>query len=219
MSTRCAALVLLALAGAVACDRAPVAAADAGRPLDVGRAPAARPPLDAAALPEVARPDALSAPDAAPASDARVSPDVTVGSIDDLSLDDLRLIAVAATGNGPVAMVTTPWGLGVTLRRGMYVGRPERVGGPFDAGAPGPVVRWRVARITPSRLRREPDGRLVESPADVVFARPDPNAPATPEERSLALSPPDAGRDVGSIRLVGAAPAADVPPTTPRAPR
>lgn len=201
MGPRRTALLLLLLAGAASCERAERSLrAAAVRALDAGAALLARPSPADAAPPLDAVDAAPAAPDDAPAA----SVDAGSPSIDEVTLDELRLIAVVSVRGAPAAMVTLPSGHGVTLRRGMYVGRPERARLPSDAGALTPVMRWRVARITPSRLRREPDGRLAEAPADVVFERIDPTADDAVEERSLALSP---GAGVGggevTIRLAG----------------
>jgi hypothetical protein len=197
MDPRRAALLLFALAGGSACDRAERSLrAAAVRALDAGAALLARPsPADAGPPPD----EAPAATDGAPSA----AVDAGSPSIDEVTLDELRLIAVVSVRGAPAAMVTLPSGHGVTLRRGMYVGRPERVRLSLDAGALTPVVRWRVARITPSRLRREPDGRLAEAPADVVFERTDPAADDAVEERSLALSPGAGGGGEVTIRMAG----------------
>jgi hypothetical protein len=195
-------VLLILLAG---CEREPrPLRAVAARGLDAGVAAlVARPsPLDGGTLDAPAIP---AADEPAPAPDDAGPRPIDNRPIDDLTLDDLHLIAVVASQQGPTAMVTTPSGQGVSLRRGMYVGRAE----PARAGE---MARWRVARITPSRLRSEPDGRLVESPADVVFERPAPGTPTGVEERSLALSSP-IGPGQGSIRLT--APAAPARPPRP----
>lgn len=115
----------------------------------------------------------------------------------DLALADLRLLAVVVSAHEPVAMVTDPSGFGTTLRRGMFVGRPEIVHRDDVEYA----VRWRVARITSSHLRRDHEGRLTEAPAEMVFERADPTGSGLPTERSLTIVPPQRERLPGSFRL------------------
>ena len=119
----------------------------------------------------------------------------------DVSLGELRLLAVVASADGPVAMVADASGWGTTLRRGMRVGRREVV---RDRDVDY-SVRWRVARINPSHLSRGADGRLSESAAEVVFEQDDPTGRHLPLERSLTLAP--AGRTAmrGTFRLASAA--------------
>lgn len=189
-------LLALIVTAASACETPPPPARpapparDAGSPRDV---PPSR--LDAGP------PDVPAAPTEAAPRDAGPPPDVVdPRPIDELTLDDLRLIAVASSGTGPMVMVTTPSGHGVSLRRGDSVGRAERLPSGLDAGT---SVRWRVARIAPSRLVREADGRLSEAPAAVTFTRPDPSRPGAQEERTLSLVPPAGGQGEGAIRMAG----------------
>ncbi len=194
-----AGLLVTLLTVVVACEQTPRAptptARDAGSRRDV---PAARDVVAVRDVPAIDVPT-IDVPTAdVPARDAPDAVDVDMRPIGELTLDDLRLIGVGGSRENPVAMVATPSGFGESLRRGSFVGRPERLGS--DAGA---GVRWRVARITTSRLRPEADGRLTEVPAEVVFERPNPAAPNALEQRSLTEGPANAGRDVGSIRLSG----------------
>jgi len=214
-------LFVMLLAGASACEQSPrprsnapaVRVRDAATPRDAG-APRATPPpavVDAGAM-DARVADVATAVDARPA-DAPDAVDVDTRPIGELSLDDLRLIGVAGSRDAPLAMLATPSGFGESVRRGSFVGRPERLGG--DAS---PGVRWRVARITSRRLRPEADGTLTEVPAEVAFERPNPAAPNGVEQRSLTESPADSGRNVGAIRLVGGGVGGAAPQRDGRAP-
>ncbi|MDB4931728.1 MAG: Type pilus biosis protein PilP [Myxococcaceae bacterium] len=118
-----------------------------------------------------------------------------------LTLADLRLLAVVSMDREPVAMVGDPSGFGTTLRRGMFVGRAEVI----HRNDVDYAVRWRVARITASHLRRDADGRLGDAPAEVVFERADPTGEGLPSERTLTLAPAERGRLPGSFRLASLA--------------
>lgn len=103
------------------------------------------------------------------------------------SLDELRLVAVVLGTDSPYAMVKDPTNAGTILRRGMYVGRQEIIRSNQE-GRTDYAVHWRVARISPARLRRAPDGVLAEIPAEVVFEREDPlNPNAQVVERAVAM--------------------------------
>lgn len=104
------------------------------------------------------------------------------------SLDELRLVAVVLGTDSPYAMVKDPTSAGTILRRGMYVGRQEIIRSNVE-GRTDYAVHWRVARISPARLRRAPDGALAEIPAEVVFEREDPlNPNAQVVERAVAMA-------------------------------
>jgi hypothetical protein len=104
------------------------------------------------------------------------------------SLDELRLVAVVLGTDSPYAMVKDPTNAGTILRRGMYVGRQEIIRSNVE-GRTDYAVHWRVARISPARLRRAPDGALAEIPAEVVFEREDPlNPNAQVVERAVAMA-------------------------------
>lgn len=84
---------------------------------------------------------------------------------------DLKLIAVVTNIGDERAMVVTPVGEGIVLRRGDYVGKPEYV----DTGAGEKIqVNWRVARIHGSGKDEERgiylvrDDPLTETPEDVT---------------------------------------------------
>lgn len=124
----------------------------------------------------------------------------TNSPLGDASMDDLRLLAVVDSADGPVAMVADATGWGVTIRRGARVGRPELV----RVDDVDYVARWRVARITPSHLRRGGDGRLIEAAATVVFEQDDPTGRALPRERSLTLAPAERAAMRGTFRLASA---------------
>lgn len=117
-------------------------------------------------------------------------------------VDDLRLLAVVSTPSGPIAMVSDAMGWGSTLRRGMYVGRHEsRSERGFESR-----VRWRVARITPSRLQRDTYGRLREEAGEVVLELNDPNGRRLPEERALTMSTDVRSSPRGVFRLASSRP-------------
>jgi hypothetical protein len=104
------------------------------------------------------------------------------------ALDELRLVAVVLGTDSPYAMVKDPTNAGTILRRGMYVGRQEIIRSNVE-GRTDYAVHWRVARISPARLRRTPDGALAEIPAEVVFEREDPlNPNAQVVERAVAMA-------------------------------
>ncbi len=104
------------------------------------------------------------------------------------SLDELRLVAIVLGTDSPYAMVKDPTNTGTILRRGMYVGRQEIIRSNQE-GRTDYAVHWRVARISPARLRRSPDGVLAEIPAEVVFEREDPlNPNAQVVERAVAMT-------------------------------
>ncbi|MFO0630514.1 MAG: hypothetical protein U0325_33485 [Polyangiales bacterium] len=120
----------------------------------------------------------------------------------DVLVEELRLLAVVSTPSGPVAMVSDATGWGSTLRRGMYIGRYEtRTERGFDAR-----VRWRVARITPSRLQRGARWQLREEAAEVVLELSDPNGRRLPEERSLTMTAGERPSTRGVFRLASARP-------------
>lgn len=103
-------------------------------------------------------------------------------------LDALRLQAVARSSEGLYAMVVDPSGVGTIVRPGMYVGQPEILTSNGSYAGPFEVV-WRVARITPARFSTRADGVLEETPAQVVFERPDPfNPSAQVTERALSVT-------------------------------
>ncbi len=132
-----------------------------------------------------------------------VPPEVTDDDapLHDVAIGDLRLLAVVASSDGPVAMVADASGWGTTIRRGMRVGRREVV---RDQDVDY-SVRWRVARINPSHLSRGADGRLTESAAEVVFEQDDPTGRSVPRERSLTLAPAERAAMRGTFRLASAA--------------
>ncbi len=135
---------------------------------------------------------------------SRVTPPIVADEdspLHDVAIGDLRLLAVVASSDGPIAMVADPSGWGVTVRRGMRVGRREVV---RDRDVDD-AVRWRVARIHPSHLRREADGRLHPSAAEVVFELEDPTRPGAPRERSLTLEPAARAAMRGTFRLASVA--------------
>ncbi len=92
--------------------------------------------------------------------------------LDQYSVDELKLIGIV-TRVAPMAMVVDPTGKGHTIRRGQFIGRPERV----QSGTSGAEyeINWRVDRIR--------DG-------DVVLVREDPSHPDVPSAtRVIAMRP------------------------------
>ncbi|MBL8680710.1 MAG: hypothetical protein JNK05_16140 [Myxococcales bacterium] len=133
-----------------------------------------------------------------------------------LSLDDLKVIAIVVGVTSPYAMVVDADGNGTIIRRGDLVGRPDTIVSPGENGGPHQVP-WRVARIVGSRISRDRNNNLVEIPAEVVFERED-RASLTPTriERSLSLAPPGEGR--GGPAPVGGASTGPSLPSLPALP-
>ncbi len=88
------------------------------------------------------------------------------------SVDEMSLIAIISGVPQPRAMLVDPAGVGHSVRRGDYIGRPEVIQTGGAEGIPA-VLNWRVDRIRPSEL---------------VLTRSDPNAPDRPPlTRSIPL--------------------------------
>lgn len=105
-------------------------------------------------------------------------------------LDALRLQAVARGADGLYAMVVDPSGAGTVVQPGMYVAHYEQLNDESTGAAWR--VNWRVARIAPARFSTRA-GVLEETPAQVVFERPDPFSPTTQvTERVLSATTGDA---------------------------
>ena len=122
------------------------------------------------------------------------------------SLDDLTLVAIIIGTDSPYAMVKDPSGTGTILRRGMYVGRSEIIHAMNTRGSDY-AVNWRVARITPARLRRMPDGQFEEVPAELVFERQNPLDPSVQVvERAISLTAGRAGAQTSTPGPVGPIP-------------
>lgn len=93
--------------------------------------------------------------------------------LDDVSLDELRLIAViSGEGGNPRAMVTDPEGKGWVVRRGDYVGRGERIR--LGPGQPHREINWRIVRVRPDRI---------------ILVREDPIQAGPPVTRVMRLYP------------------------------
>ena len=106
-------------------------------------------------------------------------------------LDALRLQAVARGADGLYAMVLDPSGVGTVVRLGTYVAHYEQLTN--QATGDAWRVYWRVARIAPARFEARANGVLEETPARLVFERPDPFNPTTQVvERVLTVTPDDA---------------------------
>ncbi|MFO0604559.1 MAG: hypothetical protein U0324_15360 [Polyangiales bacterium] len=136
--------------------------------------------------------------------------DLTGGSRDvklaRYALEDLTLVAIIIGTDSPYAMVKDPSGTGTILRRGMYVGRSEIIHAMNTRGSDY-AVNWRVARITPARLRRMPDGQFEEVPAEIVFERQNPLDPSVQVvERSITLAAGRAGQQTTAAGPVGPIP-------------
>lgn len=94
--------------------------------------------------------------------------------LDQYSLDDLKLTAIALNANPSRAMLVDPKGKGHIIRRGQFVGRPETVQSVGQSGA-AYEVNWRVDRIRA---------------ADIVLVREDPTNPDVPSAtRIIPLHP------------------------------
>jgi hypothetical protein len=201
--------LVLALSSLAACadpPAAPVAPVRVAAPLAAAprTAPAAESPRSALAVEaELTAPRELRDPFRSYVPTVAVPTAADEGDqlLGHLTLADLRLLAVVAMDREPVAMVGDPSGFGTTLRRGMFVGRAEVI----HRDDVDYAVRWRVARITPSHLRRDADGRLTDAPAEVVFERADPTGRGLPAERALTLAPAERARLPGSFRLASLA--------------
>jgi type IV pilus assembly protein PilP len=84
--------------------------------------------------------------------------------LSDTSIEEMRLIAIVSGVADPRAMIVDREGVGHTVRRGEYIGRPEIVqaGGIEELPV---TLNWRVDRIRPN---------------EVVLTREDPTAPNRP---------------------------------------
>lgn len=80
------------------------------------------------------------------------------------SMDQMRLIAIVSGVARPRAMLVDGKGMGWTVERGDYIGRPEIVQTGGDEGVPV-SLNWRVDRIRP---------------AELVLTREDPTSPNRP---------------------------------------
>lgn len=85
-------------------------------------------------------------------------------AMSDTSIEEMRLIAIVSGVADPRAMIVDRAGVGHTVRRGEYIGRPEIVqaGGIEELPV---TLNWRVDRIRPN---------------EVVLTREDPTAPNRP---------------------------------------
>jgi type IV pilus assembly protein PilP len=109
---------------------------------------------------------------AIPEATATISPRPPV-LLDDVSLDELRLIAiVSGEGGNPRAMVVDPAGKGWVVARGDYLGRGERVR--LGPGQPEREINWRVVRVRPDRI---------------ILVREDPVQAGPPVTRIIRLYP------------------------------
>lgn len=201
--------LVMALLASAACREEPAplptATRVAARPAPEARAaaPVATPAVEAPAPTAFHEGPTLRDPFRVPSS--VVPPPLDLADDDsplhDVAIGDLRLLAVVAASDGPVAMVADASGWGVTIRRGMRIGRREIVRHQDVDYS----LRWRVARINPSHLSRGTDGRLTESAAEVVLEQDDPTGRHVPLERSLTLAPAARAAMRGTFRLASAA--------------
>ena len=81
--------------------------------------------------------------------------------MDSTSIDEMRLIAIVSGVPNPSAMILDTAGMGHTVHRGDYVGRPDFVSTGGAESVPI-TLNWRIDRI---------------SPAEVILTRDDPSAP------------------------------------------
>lgn len=156
----------------------PAAPVDAGLPLDVPEAP----PLPKLELAENDFVESDRNRDPFRSYASMFAPETTkkVAQTDrkiilpQLSLDELKLVAIVMSGDYPRAMVLDQNGKGWVIKRGDWIGKPDvvHIGG---AGGADYQINWRVDRI------RE---------GDVVFIRQDPAQPAVPPAtRVISLRP------------------------------
>jgi type IV pilus assembly protein PilP len=107
---------------------------------------------------------------ALPEEDITIRPPVL---LEDVSLDELRLIAVVSgDGGSPRAMVTDPEGKGWVVRRGDYLGRGEKIR--IGPGQPEREINWRIVRVRPDRI---------------ILVREDPIQAGPPVTRVMRLYP------------------------------
>lgn len=107
----------------------------------------------------------------------------------DVSLDQMRLIAVVTGMSVPYAMIADPSGIGHVIVRGDYIGRPEVVNAGGADGLPI-ALNWKVDRIRTG---------------EVVLSRADPIHPDQPPlMRSLLLrdTNSDAASSLGLVQGV-----------------
>lgn len=71
--------------------------------------------------------------------------------LSEVSIDQMRLIAIVSGGIDPRAMVVDPMGVGHVVKRGDFVGRSEVVQAGGEEGIPV-TLNWRVDRIRPNEL-------------------------------------------------------------------
>lgn len=94
----------------------------------------------------------------------------------DFDITELRLIGIITNIGDPRAMVVTPLGEGIVLRRGDYVGKADFID--QGGGAERIQVNWRVARIHGSGKEEERgvylvrDDPLTKTPEDVTRFMP-----------------------------------------------
>jgi type IV pilus assembly protein PilP len=105
--------------------------------------------------------------------------------LDRYSLEDLRLAGIVSGGTEPAqAMLIDPTGVGVSVRRGDWVGRAE------PTGTEERVLYWRVSQIRPTSCGGSPP---VCQDGSVVFARQDPSGRLAVEAAPRVLSLHPAG--------------------------
>lgn len=99
------------------------------------------------------------------------------------SIDEMRLIAIVDRIPRPTAMLLDQEGVGHTVHRGDYIGRPEtlQVGGVDGVSV---SLNWRVERVRVGRpcpaWRRTENQSCVDQPGEVVLSREDPTVPGRP---------------------------------------
>ena len=116
-----------------------------------------------------------------------------------LAVDELKLVAIVLSGDYPRAMVLDPSGKGWLVKKGDYIGRPERV---HLGGSNGTdyLMNWRVDRVRDGEVVLARGGPRVDRadrdphPRAARDDRPGPRARAAavegpgavPSDRSLA---------------------------------
>ncbi len=85
-----------------------------------------------------------------PTVESKLAPQYTV-LLEKYSVDELKLVAIISSGEGPRAMFIDPTGKGHTVMRGLHIGRGELV--KLGAGAISSYpLHWKVDRIKPNEV-------------------------------------------------------------------
>ena len=85
-----------------------------------------------------------------PVAESKLAPQYQV-LLEKYSVDELKLVAIISSGEGPRAMFIDPTGKGHTIQRGLHIGRGELV--KLGAGAVSSYpLHWKVDRIRPNEV-------------------------------------------------------------------